>query len=89
MSGVTDLTILYFAWVRERIGTGEEKVARPEQGTTIAALLDALARSSEGHEAAFGDRAKLRAALDQRFVPLDTEIGAAAELALFPPVTGG
>ena len=86
---MADLTILYFAWVRERIGAGEERVTRPEPGTTIAALLDRLAQSSEGHEAAFGDRAKLRAALDQRFVPLDTEIGAAKELALFPPVTGG
>jgi molybdopterin synthase sulfur carrier subunit len=83
------LTLLYFAWVRERIGAGEEQVARPPAGTTIAQLLDALAGTSPGHAAAFAERAKLRAALDQRFVPLDTAIGEAAELALFPPVTGG
>jgi sulfur-carrier protein len=83
------LTILYFAWVRERIGTGEEVVARPAPGTTIAQLLDGLAATSPGHDAAFADRARLRAALDQRFVPLDTAIGDATELALFPPVTGG
>ena len=83
------LNLLYFAWVRERIGAGEERIARPAAGTTIAALLDMLAGTSTGHEAAFADRTRLRAALDQRFVPLDSEIGDAKELALFPPVTGG
>jgi molybdopterin synthase sulfur carrier subunit len=86
---MADLTLLYFAWVRERIGAGEERVARPAAGTSIAQLLDALAHTSPGHGAAFADRGRLRAALDQRFVPLDTAIGDAAELALFPPVTGG
>ena len=86
---MADLTLLYFAWVRERTGLGEERIARPARGTTIAALLDALAARSEGHAAAFADRTRLRAALDQRFVSLDVEIGEARELALFPPVTGG
>ena len=83
------LKLLYFAWVRERIGQGEEQIERPAAGTTIDALLDRLAKVSDGHDAAFANRARLRAALDQRFVPLDTEIGDAAELALFPAVTGG
>ena len=86
---MAELSLLYFAWVRERIGKGEERIARPAPGTTIAALLDQLARSSAGHEAAFADRTRLRAALDQHFVPLETDIGDARELALFPPVTGG
>lgn len=86
---MTALNLLYFAWVRERIGRGEESIARPPPGTNIKTLLDTLSASSEGHEAAFADRARLRAALDQRFVPLETEIGDARELALFPPVTGG
>jgi molybdopterin synthase sulfur carrier subunit len=86
---MTDLTLLYFAWVRERIGQGEERILRPKPGTTIATLLDTLAQTSAGHDAAFANRARLRAALDQRFVPLDTPIGDAQELALFPPVTGG
>ncbi len=83
------LDILYFAWVREKIGRGEERIDRPGEGTTIAALLDSLSRESEGHADAFADRARLRAALDQIFVPLDTPIGDARELAIFPPVTGG
>lgn len=86
---MAELTLLYFAWVRERIGRGEERMARPASGTSIAALLDTLAVQSEGHAAAFADRTRLRAALDQTFVPLDTPIGEAKELALFPPVTGG
>lgn len=83
------LTILYFAWVRERIGTGEERIGRPAPGTTIAALLDRLGAASPAHAEAFRQRDRLRAALDQRFVPLETAIGDAAELAVFPPVTGG
>lgn len=83
------LKILYFAWVRERIGQDEQIIDQPEAGTTIAALLDSLGSDSPGHVAAFAQRERLRAALDQRFVPLDTVIGEARELAIFPPVTGG
>ena len=81
--------MLYFAWVREAVGTGEESVAPPAGVRTIADLLDWLVARSPGHAAAFADRAKLRAAIDQRFVPLDTPLGDAAEVAIFPPVTGG
>ena len=86
---MAELTLLYFAWVRERVGRGEERMERPAAGTSIAALLDMLATQSDGHAAAFADRTRLRAALDQKFVSLDTAIGEAKELALFPPVTGG
>lgn len=86
---MAELTLLYFAWVRERIGTGEERIELPTPGTSIADLLDTLSAKSEGHAAAFSDRKRLRAALDQTFVPLDTPVGEAKELALFPPVTGG
>ncbi|WP_294132180.1 molybdopterin converting factor subunit 1 [Sphingobium sp.] len=83
------LTIVYFAWVRERIGLDEEQVARPEMGATVADLMAALAARGGGYAEALGDATRLRAALDQRFVALDTVIGDARELALFPPVTGG
>ncbi|WP_030538677.1 molybdopterin converting factor subunit 1 [Sphingobium sp. DC-2] len=83
------LTILYFAWVREAIGRDEEKVERPETGTSIAELIARLATRGDGYAQALGDPEKLRAALDQKFVPLDTIIGEAKELAIFPPVTGG
>lgn len=83
------LTILYFAWVRDRIGRGEERIAHPGADCTIATLLDRLAGKGAGYAAAFADRARLRAALDQDYVPLDAAIGDARELAIFPPVTGG
>jgi molybdopterin synthase sulfur carrier subunit len=89
MSDVAELTLLYFAWVRERIGTGEERISSPAPETSISSLLDVLSAEGEGHAAAFADRKRLRAALDQRFVSIDTLIGEAKELALFPPVTGG
>jgi len=83
------ISMLYFAWVRERIGTGEEQVDPPEAVRNIADLIDWLSRQSDGHAAAFAEPAKLRAAIDQSFVPLDALLGNAREVAIFPPVTGG
>ena len=81
--------MLYFAWVRERIGRGGETVAPPDEVTTVAALIDWLSQKSAGHAAAFADRSRLRAAVDQRFVSIDAALGRAREVAIFPPVTGG
>jgi molybdopterin synthase sulfur carrier subunit len=83
------LTVLYFAWVREAIGTGEEMVTPPAEVTTVAELIAWLADRSDAHAQAFANRAKLRAAVDQGFVPLDASIVGAREVAIFPPVTGG
>ena len=83
------LTIVYFAWVREAIGRDEEQVDRPAAGARIADLVEMLAGRGGGYAQALGDPARLRAAIDQRFAPLDTPIGEAREIALFPPVTGG
>ena len=84
-----ELRLLYFAWVRDKAGTGEERIAHPGVDCTIAMLLDRLAAASAPHAAAFADRKRLRAALDQTYVALDAPIGEAGELAIFPPVTGG
>ncbi|NML09101.1 molybdopterin converting factor subunit 1 [Sphingobium sp. AR-3-1] len=86
---MADLTIVYFAWVREAIGRDEERVARPAPTASVADLVATLAARGGGYAEALGDPARLRAAIDQRFVPLDTPIGDAREVALFPPVTGG
>lgn len=83
------LTLVYFAWVREKIGRDEEQLPHPGAQATINDILGQLELRGEGYAAAFADRSKVRAALDQHFVPLDTPLGAARELALFPPVTGG
>lgn len=83
------MRVLYFAWVREAVGTGEEAIDPPVGVTTVAGLIDWLAARSAGHARAFADRARLRAAIDQDFVPLDAPLGDAREVAIFPPVTGG
>lgn len=83
------LQILYFAWVRERIGVGEEQVDPPADVVSVADLIGWLSERSDGHAHAFADPHRLRAAVDQQFVPLDASIAGAREVALFPPVTGG
>lgn len=83
------MDILYFAWVRERVGVGQESVDPPEAVRTVADLACWLAERSDGHAAGLGDLTKLRAAVDQRFVAMDAPLGDAREVAFFPPVTGG
>ncbi|GLV21414.1 molybdopterin synthase sulfur carrier subunit [Sphingobium sp. TomMM35A] len=83
------LDILYFAWVREIIGCDSEQVDQPPEGVTVADLIEQLAARDGGYGQALSDQSRLRAALDQRFVPLDSLVGEALELAIFPPVTGG
>lgn len=82
-------TILYFAWVRERIGTSEERIDVPASVVTVADLIHLLADRSVGHAAAFADRDRLRVAIDQQFAAFDAPVASAREIAIFPPVTGG
>ncbi len=83
------IEMLYFAWVREGVGRGSERVDPPAAVSTVGDLLDWLATDSPAHAAAFDDRDRLRAAVDQAFVALDAPIAGAREIAIFPPVTGG
>ncbi|WP_022682219.1 molybdopterin converting factor subunit 1 [Sphingobium bisphenolivorans] len=83
------LTLMYFAWVREAVGLDEERIDLPAPDVTVRDLIGLLAARDGAYAEAFADPARLRAALDQRFVTLDSVIGEAKELALFPPVTGG
>jgi molybdopterin synthase sulfur carrier subunit len=81
--------VLYFAWVRELVGTDEEQVAPPPGIDTVAGLVGWLSNSSERHAEAFADLTRLRAAVDGTFASLEAPIDGAREVALFPPVTGG
>ena len=81
--------MLYFAWVRERIGVGEEIVAAPDDVTTVVDLVRWLAERDAAHALAFAEPDRLRAAVDQVFVGMDASIVGAREVAIFPPVTGG
>lgn len=83
------LTILYFAWVRERIGQAEDVVTIPPELVTIADLITWLAARGGGYAEARAAPERLRAAIDQNFVGLDALLAGAREVAIFPPVTGG
>jgi len=83
------LDLLYFAWVRERIGCDGERVEPPAEVATVADLIGWLAARGGGYAEAFAEPAKIRAAIDQSFARGDAAIAGAREIALFPPVTGG
>ena len=83
------LELLYFAWVRERIGRDGETIEPPPEVADVAGLVRWLAARGGGYAEALGEPERLRCAVDQRFAPLDTPIAGAREVALFPPVTGG
>ncbi len=81
--------ILYFAWLRERMGRAEEELALPEGVATVAGLVALLRARDAGGEAAFAHPALVRAAVNQEFAMPDAPIRDADEVAFFPPVTGG
>lgn len=81
--------IVYFAWVRERIGLSEETVGLPPDVATIADLARWLAGRGAGYAEAFARPGLVRAALDRTHANPDAAIGSAREIAFFPPVTGG
>ncbi|WP_174274510.1 molybdopterin converting factor subunit 1 [Sphingomonas bacterium] len=83
------IEMLYFAWVRERIGLDREMIDPPDEVATVADLIAWLAMRSPGHAEALADPERLRAAIDQSFAGMEASIGKAREVALFPPVTGG
>jgi molybdopterin synthase sulfur carrier subunit len=83
------MKVLYFAWLKSKIGVAEEDVAPPADVTTVGALLDWLAGRGPRHAAALADRSVVRVAINQEYAALDQPIRPGDEVALFPPVTGG
>jgi molybdopterin converting factor subunit 1 len=83
------LKVLYFAWVRQKVGMAEEDIAPPPEVRDVAGLVAFLATRSPGHAAAFADPRQLRAAVNQDFATPDAPVGPGDEVAFFPPVTGG
>jgi molybdopterin synthase sulfur carrier subunit len=84
------MKILYFAWLRERIGRGEEEVVLPEHVHTVADLMGWLKSRGEEFSTALEHDAIVRVAIDRRHVgDRQTSIAGASEIALFPPMTGG
>lgn len=83
------MRILYFAWLRSKVGTGREEVEPPAGVRTVAELLDWLAARGPGHAAALADRSVVRVAVNQEYARPDHPVAPGDEVALFPPVTGG
>jgi molybdopterin synthase sulfur carrier subunit len=81
--------VLYFAWVRERVGRQEEEIEPPPEVMTVGDLMTWLARRGEEYAHAFVNPNVIRAAIDRTHVKPDTRIAGAREIAFFPPMTGG
>jgi molybdopterin synthase sulfur carrier subunit len=81
--------LLYFAWVRERVGKAEEEIEPPAGVATVGDLVAWLTRRGEGYAYAFEHPQTIRAAIDRSHVRADAAIAGAREIAFFPPMTGG
>lgn len=83
------MKLVYFAWVRERVGKSEEEIQLPDGIATAADLMDHLSGINEIYASAFEDRGIIRVAVNQEHVQHDHGVCDADEVAFFPPVTGG
>ena len=81
------IDVLYFAWVRERIGVPRERL--DTAAATVADLVAELAAREDRYALAFSDLASLRVALDQELSSFDASLTGVREVAFFPPMTGG
>jgi sulfur-carrier protein len=83
------MKIVYFAWLRDRVGVGEETVTPPHTVTDVNGLIEWLRGRSAGHESALADISVVRVAVNMEYVPHNHPVGENDEVAFFPPVTGG
>ena len=81
--------LVYFAWVRERIGKPEEEVELPPGVATVADLVGWLKTRGEEYDYAFENEGVVRAAIDKVHARPDAPLAGAREIAFFPPMTGG
>ncbi|PIE17003.1 MAG: molybdopterin converting factor subunit 1 [Rhodobacterales bacterium] len=81
------MEVLYFAWLRERIGVPREQVNTDAK--TVAELVAELMAREDRYGAAFADLSALRVAVDQQLCDFDAPLAGAREVAFFPPMTGG
>jgi len=83
------MKLMYFAWLRQKIGTAQEVIDLPGDVSTIADLVGWLSTRGAGYAEAFKDHTAIKVAVDQEFSNFEASIGGASEVAFFPPVTGG
>ena len=82
------MRVLYFAWLRERVGVASEEID-PGEAETAAELIHELRAREERYALAFEDVASVRVAIDQEMADIDAPLSGAREVAFFPPMTGG
>ena len=83
------MKVMYFAWVRERVGKNEEELEPPADVSTVGQLVEWLSSRGDEYAHAFANPKVIRAALDRTHVKPDAAIAGAREVAFFPPMTGG
>jgi molybdopterin synthase sulfur carrier subunit len=83
------LTLLYFAWLRQKLGKSEENMALPPGVRDVRGLIAHLRQLGPEYAQAFGDESRIRVAVNQRHAGLDEKLADQDEIAFFPPVTGG
>ena len=83
------MKILYFAWIRSRVGLSEETVYLPDNVSTVRELLDWLRQRGPQYAEVLQDTSVVRVAVNEEYASLDVPVAASDEVALFPPVTGG
>lgn len=83
------MRLLYFAWLRAKIGTAEEELSLPSQVHDVNALLEWLKSRGPGYAEALKNPKMIRVAVNQEYVGPDHRLRDGDEVAIFPPVTGG
>lgn len=83
------MRVLYFAWLRERLGKSSEVLTLPPEVETPRAMVGWLCTMGAPYQKAFADLSLIRCAIDQEFCSIDSKLTGATEVAFFPPVTGG
>ncbi len=83
------MTLLYFAWVRQKIGRSEETLALPADVRTVSELSTFLQKRADGYAEVFADPRRMRVAVNQEHCGFETVLRDEDEVAFFPPVTGG
>ena len=83
------MKILYFSWLREKIGTESEEIKVSEKISDVNELVEYLKKSSEKHSIAFQNIKSIKVAVNKEFANFNTKIQDKDEIAFFPPVTGG
>lgn len=84
-----EINVLYFAWLRGKTGTDEERLELPADVDSVQGLIDWLKGRSAGHAAALDNGSVVRVAVNQEYAQPDHPVKAGDEVAFFPPVTGG